>query len=367
MNDDYCLWMGNINPTMDESIIHNIFRFYNIYPQAIKLIKDKETNKNRNYCFIYFKSIYEANSTLNKLNGKPIPNTSFTFKLNWANYLTTTNKIIYVGNLNPLVDDTSLFDFFKSKYKSVSKAKIISGYRQSKRYGFVTFKKEYDYRKSLIEMNGVTFEGTRIKVKEYKIKEEDENNKNYQKNLNDNTNNQIDLKNEINYYTNNNEKLLNMNNNFLIISNSINGLNWINNANPINDISIGINKNNYISINRNMFNKNKFRGNFSKKNNNIINFNNSLKCNNEYFNLIDIDINNVNILNNINNIANNNETNKSKTNNNLKLEIMEEFDEINLKIKINESLNKMLEYYKKRILINGSKIVCKLILYLISV
>ena len=376
MNDDYCLWMGNITPEMNESIIENIFRFYSVFPLTIKLIKDKKTNKNKDYCFIYFKNIFEANNTLNKLNGKSITNIPFTFKLNWANFLNSINKTIYVGNLNPLVDDTSLFDFFKSKYKSVSKAKIISGHRQSKKYGFVTFKKEYDYRRSLIEMNGIVFEGTRIKVKEYKRKKEDENNNNnYQTNLN--TNNQLDLKNEINYYTNNNEKLLNMNNNFLIISNSINGFNWINNANPINDVSIGINQNNNININsnKNMFNKNIFRDNFSTKNNNI-NFNNSLKCNNELFNLIDIDINNINILNNTyknnniiiyKNIANNNKTNKIKANNKLKLEIMEEFDEIKLKIKINESLNKMLEYYKENILINGSKIVCKLILYLIFV
>ena len=104
---------------------------------------------------------------------KPIPNTSLNFKLNWANYHNSTAKTVYVGNLNPSVDDISLFNFFKSKYKSVSKAKIISGHRQSKKYGFVTFKKENDYRRSLIEMNGIVFEGTRIKVKEYKRKKEE--------------------------------------------------------------------------------------------------------------------------------------------------------------------------------------------------
>ena len=170
MNDDYCLWMGDIDPRMDESIIQNLFKFYNVYPQAIKLIKDKETNKNKNYCFIYFKSILEANNTLNKLKGKPIPNTSLNFKLNWANYHTSTTKIVYVGNLHPSVDDTILFNFFKSKYKSVSKAKVITDNGESKRYGFITFKKENDYRKSLIEMDGVFFKGTNIKVREYKKK-----------------------------------------------------------------------------------------------------------------------------------------------------------------------------------------------------
>ena len=374
MNDDYCLWMGDIDPTMDESIIHNIFRFYNIYPQAIKLIKDKETNINKNYCFIYFKSIYEANRTLNKLKGKLIPNTSLTFNLNWANYLTTTNKIIYVGNLNPLVNDVSLFNFFKSKYKSVSKAKIIAENGQSKRYGFVTFKKEKDYRRSLIEMNRVNFEGTFIKVREYKKKVEEETNENNEKckkDLKNNTNNQLEINKVINKYNNNDERLLNTNNinfnRFFTITNSINKLNWISDANPINDVCIGINHNKDTSVNSNniWINPNILCDNFSKKINNI-NFNSELNSNRENNNLINKNKNNIYNINNSSendNIINNNKANKS----NIKLEILEEFDEITLKIKINESLNKMLEYYKENILVNGNKVVSKLIFYLIFV
>ena len=363
MNEDYCLWMGDIAPEMNESILQNYFRFYNVYPLAIKLIKDRETNKNKNYCFIYFKDLFEANTTLNSLKGKPIPNTPLKFKLNWANYLTSTNKTIYVGNLNPSVDDLSLFNFFKKKYKSIAKAKIIADNGISKRYGFVTFKRENDYRKSLIEMNGVFFEGTYLKVREYKRKDEDENNA-----ANDNINND--------------ESQLNKNN--LNISNSINKLNWINNANPINSIIIGINSNRDININingkNNKFNKNSSSNNYDKTNKNI-NFNNDnvyikyinndINSYKEYNNFINSDINNINFLNNsyrnINIINNNSKVNKNKINKNPKLEILEEFDEITLKIKINESLNKMLEYYKESIQINGNRLTSKLILYLIFI
>ena len=419
MNEDYCLWMGDIDPRMDESIIQNILQFYSVYPLAIKLIKDKQTKQNRNYCFIYFKNIFEANNTLNLLNGKPIPNTSLNFKLNWANYHNSTAKTVYVGNLNPSVDDISLFNFFKSKYKSVSKANIITDNGESKRYGFVTFKKKNDYRKSLIEMNGVFFEGTNIKVRENKKKEEDENNKNNKNNTNiqqnlkennniinnSNTNNQIELNNEIdNYLNNNNDKLLYTNdlnsNSFSTIMNSINNkLNWISNANPINSVSTCINHSNFVNINNhnNWLNQDAFSENYDNKNNSI-NFNNSLNGN-MYLNYInnDIDaskgynnfinndinnidniynrnsINNINIINNINSInknigiIDNNKTDESKVNNNQKLEILEEFDEITLKIKINETLNKMLEYYKESYQINRNRVVSKLILFLIFI
>ena len=387
MNEDYCLWMGDIDPRMDESIIKGLFQIYNVYPQAIKLIKDKETNKNRNYCFIYFKNIYEANNTLNRLRGKPIPNTSLSFKLNWANYHTTTTKTVYIGNLNPSVNDTTFFNFFKSKYKSVSKANVITENGESKRYGFVTFKKENDYRKCLIEMNGVFFEGTNIKVRECKKKDDDDGNKNGKNNKPKknslqssrdkiNTSNQLDLSNK---NINSNDKKLNTNNlnsnGFLTILNSINKLNWISNANPINGVINGINHNKFVNVNNhnNWFNQNTFNDNHDTKNN--VNPNNSINGNRylKYIkdeidsNRVNNDINNIDNINNSNNnyINKNNEINESKINKELKLEILEELDEITLKIKINESLNKMLEYYKESYLINGKRLVSKLILYLI--
>ena len=361
MNEDYCLWMGEIDPRMDEFIIRNIFQFYNVYPLDIKLIKN--VNKSKNYSFIYFKNIYEANMTLNKLNEKQILNTPFKFKLNWANHLTTKIKTIYVGNLNPLVDDMSLFNFFKSKYKSVTKAKIIADNGQSKRYGFVTFKKATDYRRSLLEMNGVLFEGTNIKVKEYIKKDEDENDKNNQQKSKDNDiNNKLKLNNINNNNINNNLRLYSGNFN----TNSINKLNWISNANPINDISTGINDKNYMILNnkKNLFNQNITGNNYDEINNN---FNNN-NINYNFF--INNDINNINDINNgnkNNNTINNNKTKKRKVNKTPKLEILEELDEKTLMVKINESLKKMLEYYKERILNNGNRVLSKLILYLIFV
>ena len=369
MNDDYCLWMGDIDPRMDESIIRKLLQFYNVHPLDIKLNKNK-TNKNKNYCFIYFKNIYEANNTLNQLNGKSIPNTSFKFKLNWSNYLTSENKVIFVGNLNLLVDDITLFNFFKSKYNSVLKAKIIKENGKSKKYGFVTFKKGNDYRKSLIEMNGAFLKGTNINVKEYIKKNEDENNNNNnQLNLKENIyNKQLELNNYINN-SNNNVRLLNTNNinfnNFSSISNSISRCSWKNNANSINSEIICINNNNEININNNncLFVHNEYSHNYNnnEKSNNI-NYNN-INGNKNYNVLINNDLNNINYINNDNknnSIINDNKTNKTKTNKFQKLEILEEFDEITLRIKINESLNKMLEYYKERKLNYGNKAVSKL-------
>ena len=61
---DKNLWMGDIKPWMDESFIKQAFNQYNFFPQNIKLIHDKVIKELKNYCFVNFKTIEEANNCL---------------------------------------------------------------------------------------------------------------------------------------------------------------------------------------------------------------------------------------------------------------------------------------------------------------
>ena len=72
MNEENSLWMGDISPDADESVIFQYFRHFKIYPISIKFIKDKKTNINRNYCFVFFKICEDMNKALNQLHGKNI-------------------------------------------------------------------------------------------------------------------------------------------------------------------------------------------------------------------------------------------------------------------------------------------------------
>ena len=185
MSTNNILWMGDILPGMTESFILNAFYNYEIRPTGVKLIMDKKTNKIKNYCFINFANIQNANEALTKLNGKPIIGTQYLFKLNWANYHKGTNKSVYVGNLSSEINDIDLYNFFKKKYDSVHHANVITDNGISKGYGFVLFTNENEYLKRLNEMNGIVFHGNHIKVKEQKKKEENETiNLSYQINQN---------------------------------------------------------------------------------------------------------------------------------------------------------------------------------------
>ena len=170
MSTNNILWMGDILPGMTESFILNAFYNYEIRPTGVKLIMDKKTNKIKNYCFINFANIQNANEALTKLNGKPIIGTQYLFKLNWANYHKGTNKSVYVGNLSSEINDIDLYNFFKKKYDSVHHANVITDNGISKGYGFVLFTNENEYLKCLNEMNGIVFHGNHIKVKEQKKK-----------------------------------------------------------------------------------------------------------------------------------------------------------------------------------------------------
>ena len=185
MSTNNILWMGDILPGMTESFILNAFYNYEIRPTGVKLIMDKKTNKIKNYCFINFANIQNANEALTKLNGKPIIGTQYLFKLNWANYHKGTNKSVYVGNLSSEINDIDLYNSFKKKYDSVHHANVITDNGISKGYGFVLFTNENEYLKCLNEMNGIVFHGNHIKVKEQKKKEDNETiNLSYQINQN---------------------------------------------------------------------------------------------------------------------------------------------------------------------------------------
>ena len=216
MNEENSLWMGDISPDIDESKIKLSFQYFNIFPISIKFIKDKRTNTNKNYCFVFFKNNEDANNALNQLNGKVIPNTNMTFKLNRATYHSPINRTIYVGNLNKSINDDLLLNFFQSRYNSVTKATVIKDKGISKGYGFVVFKKENEYKNSLKEMNQALFLGKKIVVKEQKRKDEDDNNNNniYNNNINNNYSNLNNEKNNAYYYrTDNNNNYNEQSNN----------------------------------------------------------------------------------------------------------------------------------------------------------
>ena len=368
MSTENTLWMGDIEPWMTEQIIMEAFKSYEIKPLNIKFLTDKKTNIIRNYCFINFENILEANKALTKLNGKKFPNTETLFKLNWANYHSEFNKNVYVGNLSPDVDDIELYNFFKEKYPSVHHASVILENGISKLYGFVHFMNGEDYEKCLKEMNGKVFHGKTITVRE-------RNKKNFEKiedNISENYmgNSKFSGNENKTFFKNNNNKFCNkkksfkFNNNYISNHNSSNSVNNINciTANSSNNDSISyINKINYSQkpFDLNTLDISEINSFYPKNKTQLINKSSSSLTENE-------DSTYYSLEKELYSPSNTSNIKKSKRKFSYNFELLESNDESLLHRKIHESIHRTLEHYKYSCSHTRNNYQCKYI-YIIKI
>lgn len=316
MSTENRLWMGNIEPLMTEEIIMKSFNDYGFYPSSIKMIKDKRLNLMRNYCFINFDDMGEANKALIQLNGKKLKNVNLTFKLNWANQNSKENPNVYVGNLSPEIDDIELYNLFKERYPSVHHASIITDKGVSKGFGFVHFLKREDYDKCLKEMDGFVFHNNAIKVKERKKKAINSKEK-----KNDSKINARKEKRKANNILENNNNCF-----YYRINNNNNNYNYIN-ANNFNMNQINNMKLNELSYN-----------NIRREDESSLIDNESTFSSQEKTQDLS--------LSNSNSNSNSNSINPQKRKFSNDLELLESDDQIELNKKIQESVDKMFEHYK---------------------
>ncbi|KAH7312496.1 hypothetical protein B0I35DRAFT_356664 [Stachybotrys elegans] len=157
------LWMGELEPWMDENFIKGVFLSASGENVNVKVIRDKNSG-NAGYCFVEFASADAANKALT-LNGTPVPNSSRQFKLNWASGGGLVDRrddrgpeySIFVGDLGPEVNEYVLVSLFQARFPSCKSAKIMTDAMsgQSRGYGFVRFSDENDQQRALVEMQGV--------------------------------------------------------------------------------------------------------------------------------------------------------------------------------------------------------------------
>ncbi|ODV75073.1 Nam8p [Cyberlindnera jadinii NRRL Y-1542] len=186
-NSSTQLWMGELDPFWDESFIKAIWQSFGFVDVNVKIIKDFKTGTqayNAGYCFVEFPNLNQASDALSK-NGSRIANTNRLLKLNWAsggstgrnnnanvnsgangNGNASNENSIFVGDLAPDVTESILFEFFASKYPSVTGTKIMVDMQSglSKGYGFVRFSGDTDQQRALVEMQGAVVNGRPIRV-----------------------------------------------------------------------------------------------------------------------------------------------------------------------------------------------------------
>ncbi|XP_052777610.1 tRNA selenocysteine 1-associated protein 1-like isoform X2 [Mya arenaria] len=204
------LWMGDLEPYMDECFVLQAFDSMGEPAQAVKMITNKVTGTGEDddfvkiygqerevslavgkkypelrlpagYCFVDFPDSAAALKAQLRLNGKIIPNSQppHRFKLNSNNVKDTPRRefSLFVGDLSDEVDDFILFRAFVKKYPSCLTAKVVLDSRgHTKGYGFVRFSEETDQQKALIEMqhtSGIGRKPIRVSLATPKKREND--------------------------------------------------------------------------------------------------------------------------------------------------------------------------------------------------
>ncbi|XP_067948931.1 tRNA selenocysteine 1-associated protein 1-like [Watersipora subatra] len=169
------LWMGDLEPYMDDNFLVHAFKEamgkqMNVV-REIKIPLNKMTCLPMGYCFVEFIDYNTAFQALHQLGGKLIPNSNPTkrFKLNTVGspQERLTEYSVWVGDLDPMVDDEALFRHFAAKYNSTTAAKVVCDKTTglSRGFAFVRFSDETEQQRSMIELNNTELLGRHIKIR----------------------------------------------------------------------------------------------------------------------------------------------------------------------------------------------------------
>nr|ACI69816.1 tRNA selenocysteine-associated protein 1 SECp43 [Salmo salar] len=163
------LWMGNLEPYMDENFITRAFGTMGELVVSVRIIRNKMTGRGAaGYCFVELTDEATAERCLRKVNGKALPGATppRRFKLNRATFgkqgESSPLYSLFVGDLTPEVDDGMLYEFFYNRYPSCRGGKVVlDGTGNSKGCGFVQFPDQRLQKLALEECQGAVGLGSK--------------------------------------------------------------------------------------------------------------------------------------------------------------------------------------------------------------
>uniref|UniRef100_A0A8C7Y0U5 tRNA selenocysteine-associated protein 1 n=1 Tax=Oryzias sinensis TaxID=183150 RepID=A0A8C7Y0U5_9TELE len=169
-NRQTSLWMGDLDPYMDENFIKQAFSAMGESPCGVKIITHRITGGSAGYCFVELADEESVDRCVQRLNGKLVPasNPPRKFKLNYATYGKRPEAgpefSVFVGDLASEIDDFQLHQVFK-KYPSCKGAKVVTDqYGYSRGYGFVKFGEESEQKKAIEECQGTVLGGKPLRL-----------------------------------------------------------------------------------------------------------------------------------------------------------------------------------------------------------
>lgn len=174
-NQDATVYVGNVDPQADESIIYQLM-IQTGPVTSVTMPKDRITDNHQGFAFVEYQyardAEYSAKVLTNiKLYGKPLRiNKATTAQLEGEQL--NVGADLFLGNLNPLVDEKTLENTFQGFGKFIKKPTITRDTKgNSKGHGFVYFDSFDAADKAIQAMNGQYLMNQKCRVQYAKKKD----------------------------------------------------------------------------------------------------------------------------------------------------------------------------------------------------
>lgn len=172
-NQDATVWVGNLAPEVEEDVLYELM--VQVAPVVhVKLPKDKISKTHQGFAFIELKSPPDAEYAIKVMNGVSLYGRNLrvnSLRNDDSPQVLDVGATLYLGNLDPLIDENFLADTFKSFGTLIVPPQIIrdpvSG--ESKCHGFLKYDSFESSDKALNLMNNQYLMNKQIKV-EYALK-----------------------------------------------------------------------------------------------------------------------------------------------------------------------------------------------------
>lgn len=172
------LYIGNIPRKLGNAELTRIVEEHGAVEKA-EVMYDKYSGRSRRFAFVTMKTVEDANTVVEKLNGTKIEEREI--KVNITEKPLTTVDLsliqaeesqfidgphkVYVGNLGKAVTTEKLSKFFSDKCKVLSaKVSRVQGTSKSSGFGFVTFSSEEDVEAAISSFNNTLLDGQKVRV-----------------------------------------------------------------------------------------------------------------------------------------------------------------------------------------------------------
>jgi len=165
------LYVGDLKPDVTEAQLFKLFSA--VGPVAsIRVCRDAVTRQSLKYAYVNFQTAEDAGRALQTMNYTSIK--GFPCRIMWSQRNPSVRKAgignIFVKNLDPTIDNKTLFDTF-SMFGDILSCKVATDQKGvSRGYGFVHYSSQENADKAVEKVNGMDIAGKKVYVAHFKSK-----------------------------------------------------------------------------------------------------------------------------------------------------------------------------------------------------